>query len=363
MEEDILFEVLAGTYEEYTVGYECVKEGKEFHLKHTIAAHSHRASVKTIAVYNGPRHDILVTGGTDETIHIYDLRSRKESGILINHSGTITCLRFTPDGSHLISASEDGSISIYKIGSWFLEKTWPKAHKGMGVLHLSIHPSGKLALSLGADKTLRTWNLVKGRPAYTINLSGKVNRPEIVEWSLCGSYYGLVNEDALNLYSLEKAGMITSLQVNARITNICFMKEGRACIADWSGALTCYLYRTSEKLWEIKEGDIRLKAVTSFKNYLISVDGQGKINIYNSESKETPKRITSYETSCRVTCIAISKLLSEEERPPKKQKVVSNSTSVKQEKSDQLHKKPQEPNNGVLCSPKSQNWNVEEVKT
>lgn len=44
----------------------------------------------------------------------------------------MTCLRFTPDGSHLISASEDGSINIYKVGSWFLEKTWTKAHKGMG---------------------------------------------------------------------------------------------------------------------------------------------------------------------------------------------------------------------------------------
>lgn len=35
---------------------------------------------------------------------------------------------------------------------------------------LAVHPSGKMALSVGKDHTLRTWNLVKGRPAYTTNL-------------------------------------------------------------------------------------------------------------------------------------------------------------------------------------------------
>lgn len=40
-----------------------------------------------------------------------------------------------------------------------------------GVTFIAVHPSGKLALSLGKDLTLRTWNLVKGRPAYTTNLS------------------------------------------------------------------------------------------------------------------------------------------------------------------------------------------------
>jgi len=41
----------------------------------------------------------------------------------------------------------------------------------IAVSFLAVHPSGKLALSVGKDKTLRTWNLVKGRPAYTTNQS------------------------------------------------------------------------------------------------------------------------------------------------------------------------------------------------
>lgn len=35
---------------------------------------------------------------------------------------------------------------------------------------ISIHPTGKLALSVSKDMTLRTWNLIKGRSAYVTNL-------------------------------------------------------------------------------------------------------------------------------------------------------------------------------------------------
>lgn len=35
---------------------------------------------------------------------------------------------------------------------------------------LSVHPSGKLALTVSRDKTLKTWNLIEGKCAYTTNL-------------------------------------------------------------------------------------------------------------------------------------------------------------------------------------------------
>ena len=36
---------------------------------------------------------------------------------------------------------------------------------------ISIHPTGKMALSVSKDMTLRTWNLIKGRSAYVTNLT------------------------------------------------------------------------------------------------------------------------------------------------------------------------------------------------
>jgi protein MAK11 len=47
-------------------------------------------------------------------------------------AGTINCLSFSPNGSHLLSGGEDGSIAIFRTGSWRLEKVFAKAHKGEG---------------------------------------------------------------------------------------------------------------------------------------------------------------------------------------------------------------------------------------
>lgn len=43
------------------------------------------------------------------------------------------------------------------------------AHPG-GVTCISVHPTGKLALSVGNDKKLCTWNLIKGRRAYVTHV-------------------------------------------------------------------------------------------------------------------------------------------------------------------------------------------------
>ena len=35
---------------------------------------------------------------------------------------------------------------------------------------VSVHPSGKLALTVGADRSLHTWNLITGRSAFITNI-------------------------------------------------------------------------------------------------------------------------------------------------------------------------------------------------
>ena len=49
-----------------------------------------------------------------------------------------------------------------------------------GVTDVSVHPSGKLALSVAKDRKLITWNLIKGRTAYVTNL-GQI--ADVVRWS------------------------------------------------------------------------------------------------------------------------------------------------------------------------------------
>jgi WD40 repeat protein len=52
-------------------------------LVQSFADHSHRASIRSVCA-NGK---FVASGSADETIHVYDMKARKESGILLHHSG------------------------------------------------------------------------------------------------------------------------------------------------------------------------------------------------------------------------------------------------------------------------------------
>lgn len=130
--------------------------------------------------------------------------------------GTITCLTDF-DGSHLFSGCEDGTICIWKKGSWLCEKTL-KAHTG-GVIDVSVHPSGKLALSVGKDKALKTWNLVKGRCGYVTNLKAVA---DAVRWSPDGDYYAVSVSNRVDVYSIQSAKVVYSIAVGKRISCLAF---------------------------------------------------------------------------------------------------------------------------------------------
>jgi WD40 repeat protein len=57
--------------------------------------------------------ELMVSGGVDEHIRMYNMRRRAEVGELLYHKGTISRLVFI-GSSHLLSASEDGTICIWR---------------------------------------------------------------------------------------------------------------------------------------------------------------------------------------------------------------------------------------------------------
>jgi len=67
-----------------------------------------------------------------------------------------------------------------------------------GPVHsVAIHPSGKLALSVGKDKTLRLWNLLKGRIGFTSN----TQKPgDIVRWNSAGTKYGYLADTIVKIF-------------------------------------------------------------------------------------------------------------------------------------------------------------------
>ncbi|XP_051970338.1 p21-activated protein kinase-interacting protein 1-like [Xyrauchen texanus] len=138
-------ELVAGCYEQIVFGYRRVCKGEdEWTLVPNFTHHAHTASLTAVASNN----QFIATGSKDETIQLYDMSMKTEHGALLHHDGTILCLEFCRS-SHLLSGGEDGLICVWNTKKWECLKSI-KAHKGH-VTSLSVHPSGKLALSVGSD--------------------------------------------------------------------------------------------------------------------------------------------------------------------------------------------------------------------
>lgn len=132
------------------------KRGMSFELK--FAYSSHQSCIKSIAMLP----NLMVTGGTDEIIQVYDLLKNKEMGILEKHEGSVNSLAFVQN-THLLSGGQDGKLFIWRTKGWECIHEL-KGHKLGPVICIASHPTASIALTTSRDNNLRMWDLSVGKP-------------------------------------------------------------------------------------------------------------------------------------------------------------------------------------------------------
>lgn len=296
------FEAIIGTYEQFLVGYKLCKVDGERKFVQSFANHSHQGSVKSIAISG----KWLASSGSDEIIHIYDMLERKQSGTLMKQNGSVNSIAFTPDTSYLLSGSEDGSIAIFKTGSWHMEKLLKNAHDGEGVTALAVHPTGKMALSLGKDITLKTWNLVKGRSAYTTNLARSGCRLlDLLVWSPDGSHYAVPMNNLVDVFSVALAGVSHTFHLKKKVTAIIFLTDSIVCMGEEDGSISAHSLSTGVECWRVS-GAKRVRGIALHKRHLVAACSGGTITAYKlPQPAEQPSLLASVDTGCRITCLTV----------------------------------------------------------
>ncbi|XP_021502973.1 p21-activated protein kinase-interacting protein 1 isoform X1 [Meriones unguiculatus] len=300
-------ELVAGSYEQILFGFTVHREPATSGDRETwtpvadFTHHAHTASLSAVAANSR----FVVTGSKDETIHIYDMKKKIEHGALVHHSGTITCLKF--HGSrHLLSGAEDGLICVWDAKKWECLKSI-KAHKGH-VTFLSIHPSGKLALSVGTDKTLRTWNLVEGRSAFIKNIKQNAH---IVEWSPSGDKYIVVLLNKVDVYQLDTASVSGTITNGKRISSVTFLSDSVLAVAGGEEVVRFFDCDSLGCLCEFKAHANRVKDVFSFEipdhHVLVTASNDGFIRMWTlkQDKKDPPSLLCEVNTGARLTCLGM----------------------------------------------------------
>ena len=189
-------------------------------LKIAYAYEPHVGCVKSAASMTSAGGDWLATGGSDETIRVYNLRRKRDMGALHSHAGAVTCLEFFGK-QHLLSGSDDGTLRIWRVSDWACLHVLG-GHKS-GVTSIAIHPTGRLALSTSSDKTVRLWNLMEGRNAYISRLTS-LPTPEKVQFSLDGMHYALLFRNQILVYGVATGEIIANLEHDrVRLSDFCYL--------------------------------------------------------------------------------------------------------------------------------------------
>lgn len=240
--------VCCGSYEGGLHGWQFSPDKASLALRFSFVAHT--GCVRAVAVLRSKR--LLISGGDDEVIRVFSLKSMKQIGEAGAQQGTITALAFCGAG-HALSASSDGTICVWRLSNWACVQILG-GHKE-AVLSLASHPSGRMALSTGSDRTVRLWDLTAGRCAFITRTKGSA---QLVRWSTDGQRYLLAVGGRVEIRDVGGVSTVTVAAVDHEtiVLDALFVDQRPGLLtscfatADATGALRLWTPDGAECLWQ-----------------------------------------------------------------------------------------------------------------
>ena len=123
------------------------------------------------AVAFDPQGRSLAVAGVDRVV-IWDADGWKPSGSIRTGAGVVD-LSFSPDGKRLVTASSDGTASIWNVATGRRELPPLKEHTA-ALTSAAFSPDGRLVVTASADHDARVWNARTGKPKSLLRAHGAI---------------------------------------------------------------------------------------------------------------------------------------------------------------------------------------------
>ena len=150
-------------------------------MNHAFTLDAHLTQCKSVAARGG----FIASGGADDLVRVYHHNpdgALADLGTLAGHEGTVQCMELhgpssSTEPTRLVTGGQDGTIIVWSVNAWDALKTL-KAHRG-GVQNVSVHKSGAVALSSGADGCVAMWDMKRGPRRAQDQAQGEARAPVV----------------------------------------------------------------------------------------------------------------------------------------------------------------------------------------
>ncbi|MGW4910293.1 protein kinase domain-containing protein [Streptomyces sp. NPDC004270] len=280
----------------------------------TYAFHHGGGPVELTAGWDGelelsPDGATLASSMYDHSIELWDVATRRKTAALTGHTGDISAMEFTPDGTMLAVAADgigDNTIRVWSVSTQ-TERTALTVSEFTSVVSLDFSPDNHTLASVNDDGVIVVWDVRSGRKTATIRENTSDAFP--VEFSSAGLYLsGFDSGNRPHRWDVDTgrqvsasdygedwatiSGSTVAIRDGAGSTKHTLIgHEGKITDLDWAGPAAELLATGSAdgtiRIWHTDTGKIARKLTLNSENGpadAVALSWDGKTLIYGSDT-------------------------------------------------------------------------------
>jgi len=185
----------------------------------------HSSHVTSVAF--SPDGQMVLSGSKDNTIKLWDVKSKKEIRGFQGHLDSVFSVVFSQDGKFILSGSRDNTMKLWDINSGQEIRSF-KGHSNT-VIAVAFSPNGQLALSGSYDKTCKLWDVNSGKEVRSFK--GHSDTVRAIAFSPDGKIV-LTGSDKLKLWNVNSGQEIRSFKGHSNsIKAVAFSPDGQLILS------------------------------------------------------------------------------------------------------------------------------------
>ncbi|GAB4366680.1 MAG: hypothetical protein Kow00121_04300 [Elainellaceae cyanobacterium] len=199
-----------------------------------------------LAVAISPDQQTLVSGNVEEAIEIWNLKQGELIRTLSQHSDTVIAVAVSSDGQTLVSGGGDNTVKVWSLQTGELLHTL--ADHASPIWSVAISPDGKTIVSSSWDETIKIWDLQTGELLRTLVGHSAPVRSVVVspdgKTIVSGS-----DDDTIKLWELDTGELIrTFSEHSGSVYSIAISPDGQTIV---SGS-----FDKTVKVWNLLTGEL-----------------------------------------------------------------------------------------------------------
>ncbi|MBM4091917.1 MAG: hypothetical protein FJ276_21175 [Planctomycetes bacterium] len=230
------------------------------------------------------------------------LRSRvdtSESAIRA-HSGVVTSVAFSPDGTRMVTCGEDAIVVL-----WDVADRTPRhildEHRG-GVEQVAFSHDGALLASAGRDGRVIIWDAASGQPRRT--LAGRTGPVSCVAWHPAENRVAYVELSGLvHVINVDDdAAPAEPSPTNTEVRAMTWSGDGQLLLMGGDKEVLAWAADTREVRFTLPEGGATCLAVNPKGDLLASTDSSGDLTVWNLADRTKKFSVVAHNPRSEGVC-------------------------------------------------------------